>query len=245
MTRVEWIHRGRELAAIASRAHWDLGDWANAGDRWDLDIAADEVGLSRASLRRLAWLARCFPPRRRVPGLTYSHHEGVGALPAPDADRLLAAARAEGWSVNRLREAVSAERDPAERQLTLPLELAPTGDAWRRDALQIERSVRRHVRAAGGELQAAFDEIAILGDHPGREAAHGNTVQAVVRRLAEWRDALAPHHRADLDKALANIEGRGSAAARPAPAGPSQHLAGAGEAQPAATSRPAKKREAS
>ena len=197
------------MAGVASEAGWDLGAWAMEGARRHgipVDQAAAEIGISASALHTAVACARRWPPGDRVPDLTVWHHHETISLDREAADAILAEAAEHRWSVARVRQAVRAKRgQPKRGQLALPLELAPTSDSWRRDARRIERSVRQHVKAAAGELAKAWDEIAILADHPGREAAHGNTVLAVVRRLSEWRGTLAAHHQQDLDRALAAI----------------------------------------
>ena len=207
------------MTQLANQVQWGLGDWAIAGADagYDLDAAADEIGLERSTVRNYMSVARSFPPDRRIPGLSHAHHDAVVGLPIETADRLLAAACAEVWPVQRIREAARAERGPTSHQLPLPLELAPTGDAWRRDAQRIERATRSHLRTAGVELTKALDAVAILADHPGREQAHGNTVNAVIRRLGDLMPALPADVQARLRSTLDEIAaaGQGSPAGTP------------------------------
>ena len=91
----EWLARGKSLAAEHNNRNWLLGDWINEGDDeynfknlgipdylligshppnfWK-DVSA-ETDLGVGTLKQLGLVARRFPPGRRIPELSWSHHQ--------------------------------------------------------------------------------------------------------------------------------------------------------------------------
>ena len=178
-----WLEAGQQLATSESANRWALGDWARVRDpRWgDLAAAADAIGVSRTTLYHRVTVARRFPPDRRRADLSYSHHAEVVALPAEVADRLLADAAVEGWTVARLRAAAHEASVEGEntrlrtrvRELEAVLARPATARPYRQDATRTERACRDGWRQAERALDEALVAIAAQVAHPGRDAAHG------------------------------------------------------------------------
>ena len=216
-----WLEAGQQLATSESANRWALGDWARTRDpRWgDLAAAADTIGVSRTTLYHRVTVAHRFPPDRRRADLSYSHHAEVVALPAEVADRLLAAAAGEGWTVARLRAAAheaSVEGENARlrtrvRDLEAALARPATARAYRQDATRAERMCRDGWRQAERGLDEAMAAIAAQVAHPGRAAAHGNARRALADRLGEVflvpgdHLQLTPAARAKVEGLLAEI----------------------------------------
>jgi N6-adenosine-specific RNA methylase IME4 len=119
LTEPEWWRIGAELARAEKILLWRIGEWWNAyrpewGSRGRLakSEAWKEAGLpDYATVRQAAAVAKAFDIDRRRSNLTFSHHVEVAALPAEEADALLDAAEAEGWSKRELRGEVSKRRN--------------------------------------------------------------------------------------------------------------------------------------
>jgi hypothetical protein len=73
--------------------------------------AADWDGPSFQTLMNASAVARRFETSRRREALGFSHHAEVAPLPAAQADALLDAAEAEGWSTRVLRAEVGKVRN--------------------------------------------------------------------------------------------------------------------------------------
>lgn len=189
--RAAWMRRGEQLARTLGETKWALGDWAAAATWGDLAATADAIGIEYGTLRNLASIAARFPAGRRRAGLTWSHHAEAAPLSVEAGDRLLALAEAERWSVRRLREAAAELRAEGRIEalraenaaLRAELDRRADGRAWSRDAHRVERECRQRLLAAEAELRSAIDAIEALVEHPGREAAHGNTRRGVIERL--------------------------------------------------------------
>ncbi len=204
-----WVEQGRIIADRLSHTHWDLGDWARMIPDGVVDeTAADMVGVSIGQLRTCRWLARRFPPARRRPGLGYSHHMEVAALPEETADRLLELAAEERWSVAALRRearkaAVEADierlRSETPRQGVLSTE-------WLTSARRVERDVRERLISAAAALEVADDAIAELLEHPHLDAVHGHRTRAAADRLEAIFQPIAAAYERFRDRAARRFE---------------------------------------
>lgn len=102
------------LAAVGRGWQFWAGDLINAAQTMHGELASqalvaieDAVGpKSLHTLTRAAWVARAFPPDRRRPGLSYSHHLAVAGLDAEKADGWLDRAERESISAKGLRDAL-------------------------------------------------------------------------------------------------------------------------------------------
>ena len=107
--RAAWIAAGRALAAGRSETSWAFADWLVEGHRAFGKVAvkeaAETAGASPAKISHYLKTATVYPPLRRRNSLTFSHHLEVARLPEADAQRVLDAAEAEGWSHRETRAA--------------------------------------------------------------------------------------------------------------------------------------------
>lgn len=92
MTEDEWLEAG-EMVAVADREiPWIAGDWIHHGDsnyRDGRDMAVKTLThLSPSTVARYAFVAKRFPPERRL-NISFWHHSEVAALPPEVADMIL------------------------------------------------------------------------------------------------------------------------------------------------------------
>jgi hypothetical protein len=108
-----WKHIGLQISTIGDATAWWLGDWLIYGEDKYPDRylrAISETVFNYQTLRNYAWVARRFPPSRRRDTLSFQHHAEVAALESGEQDRWLDEAVKHGWSRNRLRHHLQAER---------------------------------------------------------------------------------------------------------------------------------------
>ena len=102
-----WLEEGRQLGRVARTYQWVLADWLIQGERRWGDRATQEacgaLGLAEHTVLNILSVARAWPESRRREGLTFSHHEALVSLPAPEQDRLLDEAEKSALSVTALR----------------------------------------------------------------------------------------------------------------------------------------------
>jgi 16S rRNA G966 N2-methylase RsmD len=102
------VNEGIEARKQADSAAWELGDLAAKVETTrgrhgkGLQDYADAIGVSYQTLRQYERVSEKFD--RRLPHLSWSHHQTVAAL--DDRFEWLERADVEGWSVGRLREEV-------------------------------------------------------------------------------------------------------------------------------------------
>lgn len=110
LTRDQWLQVGKDLRRMESGVMWWLGDWLRYGEqrKWEHGKyeEARKLGFAVETARGAAWVAEKFETVRRITVLNWSHHQVVAGLDPADADRLLAEAGREKYSVNELREQV-------------------------------------------------------------------------------------------------------------------------------------------
>jgi hypothetical protein len=64
-------------------------------------------GLAAKSISNIKWVGRKIPPSRRLPELSWSHHEAVSGLESEtDQDIILEQAASGQWTVSQVREKV-------------------------------------------------------------------------------------------------------------------------------------------
>ena len=119
---------GEMLRTFERTMAFVVGDWINAvEDRFGEQSAQliDATGWSLNTIRTYAWTSRKVPKENRFidAGLTYAHHQAVGALAHPEQRHWLKLAIAgddgEPWSVTKLRGAISRGADLAPRWLIM------------------------------------------------------------------------------------------------------------------------------
>jgi len=112
-----WAALGHTFAQMDRSVGWWLADWILAGEaRYGERFAqaVGETGLAEKTIANRLSVARAFPAFRRRDAVSWSHHQTVASLPAPDQDRLLDLAEKSSLSVTALRrEAAGARPRPA------------------------------------------------------------------------------------------------------------------------------------
>lgn len=111
-TYEQWVAMGKMLDDIAEGIQWWRGDHWRFGQRKYGESAdqAAELGVDLHTLQNAAWVATQFPPERRRPELTHTHHTLLAGLPEDDQERWLDRAEQERMSTPHLRAAVKKER---------------------------------------------------------------------------------------------------------------------------------------
>ena len=165
----DWETTGRKLVRIHDSSCWCLGDWVVYGERSYQDryrIAIDAVGLDYQTLRNYAWVARNVDPGRRRAELSFQHHAEVASLDVVDQQRWLETAVQGGWSRNRLRRALRAERDAARGVPTTEREVLPRVSApqerMRRWSVAAERSGSTFEGWIAASLDRAAEQDLVL-----------------------------------------------------------------------------------
>lgn len=137
----EWRQIGVELAHLARRTPWWLGDWLFYGETkygsstpaYDEAVAA--TGLDRDTLMNYKSVAGKFSVSRRRENLTLSHHAEVLRCKTLDEQEYwLATAEREAWSQKTLREQLATGRSVAASEGTT---LVPF--SFRTDEDRVER----------------------------------------------------------------------------------------------------------
>lgn len=108
----EWHYAVYATKATAVYGLWFYGDLMAYGQQHygeDYAQALDSSDYVDDALRLAEWVARKFPPERRHPELTFSHHKIVAALPPKQADRILETAAEKGLSVRDVTSMLRAE----------------------------------------------------------------------------------------------------------------------------------------
>ena len=74
--------------ALSDHAGFMIGDIINHGEQTfgesKYTEAIARTGRALSTLKNYAWVARTFPPEKRLPALTFSHHEEMARLGGPD-----------------------------------------------------------------------------------------------------------------------------------------------------------------
>lgn len=94
------------LGAMYKRIAWYTGDALLEGEQRFGEAAfqvADALGMSERTMLNRRWVCSRIPPVRRLPGLSFSHHESVAPLGPREQRRWLGEALREGWTREHLR----------------------------------------------------------------------------------------------------------------------------------------------
>jgi hypothetical protein len=142
-----WRNLGRQIFVITDSSAWWLGDWliygqAHYPDRYKHAIA--ETNLDYQTLRNYAWVARRFPPHRRLEKLSFQHHAEVASLPEADQEQWLRQAEQHNWSRNELRRQINHHRRGLVARETIHIQMNVVGDQkdrWQQAAEQAEQDL--------------------------------------------------------------------------------------------------------
>lgn len=105
LPRETWEQVGESLRRIEHSVMFWIADWAAYGERSYGELAA-QTGVSPDTVLEAVRVGNRFPPERRRPDLSFSHHQAVAAMEPDAADALLAEAAERDMSVHHLREKV-------------------------------------------------------------------------------------------------------------------------------------------
>jgi hypothetical protein len=119
----EWMQVGRMLAHVCQSALWWVGDlllygFQNYGKKASYDLAQQATSFTRSALYTCAYVAKRFPPHRRVAALTFHHHLMVARFDPELADRLLAEAVQLGYTGRQLSDMAQDEIGETEETST-------------------------------------------------------------------------------------------------------------------------------
>lgn len=138
VTTTQWTDDVQRFIALMD--HESASLWAQAEHAREMKVRygretarnlSTEVGCSQGYIRELIGTANVFPdPAQRAQDLSFSHHR-IAAF-TDDPDRWLGMAVAQQWSVQDLREAVRAAKDPVAAEL-----------AAQRAAVRLDRAVEK------------------------------------------------------------------------------------------------------
>lgn len=111
----EWRRTGECLASAHKAVNWLIGDWWNAGEPYG-DRVAEAARifphLSHQAMRDFGWIAGKFDVSRRHDTIDWSLYREVAPISeTPAADRLLALAGENRWTVQAIREHVAEHRE--------------------------------------------------------------------------------------------------------------------------------------
>jgi len=129
LTEKEWMTVGRAIAHIGESARWWVGDlllygFKTYGKKVAFDLAQQATGVSRGWLHGAVYVAKRFPPERRVAALSFYHHGIVARFQPELADRLLAEAAENGFTARQIRalaEEEIGEKKPEKNRVILYL----------------------------------------------------------------------------------------------------------------------------
>jgi site-specific DNA-methyltransferase (adenine-specific) len=151
----DWLLIGEGLQQAEESLMWLLGDWWRFGERkWPQtchqglrDAVKDLTGYSLQTVKNAASVCAAFPsPESRIPNVSFSFHEAVAALPAPERAPTIEVAVEEGWNREQLREAVRERKAEirAEAYAARPL------PAWQPEQLTLHCADARALPIADG-----------------------------------------------------------------------------------------------
>lgn len=126
----EWMAVGRAISHFCQSSFFWAGDFLLYGDRHfgkkvTYDLAQQATGYSRTALYSCAYVAKRFPPERRVEALTFYHHSVLAKFLPDLADQLLVEAVEYGYTARQIRkladEATGKKKDTTYHTVTLKL----------------------------------------------------------------------------------------------------------------------------
>lgn len=105
----EWVQLGRALAHVCMSTYWWIGDFISYGKRnygvkISYDLAQQATAFTRNVLHHCTYVAKAFPPERRVEALTFYHHSILAKFLPEIADKLLLEAVEYGYTARQVRE---------------------------------------------------------------------------------------------------------------------------------------------
>jgi hypothetical protein len=105
----EWVQIGRALAHVCMSTYWWIGDFIaygkrNYGTKIAYDLAQQATSFTRNVLHHCTYVAKAYPPERRVEALTFYHHSTLAKFLPEIADKLLAEAVECGYTARQVRE---------------------------------------------------------------------------------------------------------------------------------------------
>jgi hypothetical protein len=105
----EWVQIGRALAHVCMSTYWWVGDFLqfgkrNYGCKVTFDLAQQATGFTRNILYFCSYVAKAFPPERRIEALTVHHHSAVAKFLPEIADKVLGEAVEFGYTSRQVRE---------------------------------------------------------------------------------------------------------------------------------------------
>ncbi len=114
----DWAQAVEMISGLSAASPFWLGDLLAMGERAYGEKYAQGIpeGLSPTTLRGYQWVSERVPPANRRPGLSWSHHRAVSALPPVEQASLLDQAEAEGWSVAELGCRVKGQEAPGKQK---------------------------------------------------------------------------------------------------------------------------------
>jgi hypothetical protein len=116
--------------AVSDHAGFMIGDIINHGEETFGESkyaeAITRTGLALSTLKNYAWVARTFPPEKRLPALTFSHHQEMARLDRPDHREVVVkevvkqVEEGEEPTVRELRAKVKKLKPPKQRKKRKP-----------------------------------------------------------------------------------------------------------------------------
>lgn len=122
VTQDEWKHVFNSLKLIEGCVQFWIGDCLKYREqKWGMyDDVAEEIGISKESLRHYKDVAEKIESGNRLPELTYTHHLQVASLPPEKQELFLKKAVEEKLTVRELRKEIQQDKF-AELQRDIPL----------------------------------------------------------------------------------------------------------------------------
>jgi hypothetical protein len=111
----QWYRAVVEAKALGACVLWVLGDLLTFGEQRygeQYSQALEAADFADETLRVAAWVAKAFPPEKRVAPVPFSFYRTVAALPQPKALELLEQADSEGWTRQVLALEVKKIKEP-------------------------------------------------------------------------------------------------------------------------------------
>jgi N6-adenosine-specific RNA methylase IME4 len=122
VTQDEWKHVFNSLKLIEGCVQFWIGDCLKYREqKWGMyDDVAEEIGISKESLRHYKDVAEKIESGNRLPELTYTHHLQVASLPPEKQELFLKKAVDENLTVRELRQEIRKEQREEKQALPLP-----------------------------------------------------------------------------------------------------------------------------
>ena len=130
----QWTQLGDVLQFFEGSLQWLIGAWVSYGEAKFGERAAQAVavtGWKLETVQQAAWVHQAVSEERRDPALSFSHHRAVADLEPPQQSKMLAKAKREDWSSERLRREVQAEKHPEKKAIWLVVQCVSRADRER------------------------------------------------------------------------------------------------------------------